>query len=62
MNSRGGMSIIIATMGLQAGVLDEKMFVALTVLAVVSDVIAGRMLQPVAELLRREDCLAAEVV
>ncbi len=45
MNARGAMEIILATLALQAGLIDGKIFVALVVMAVVTSISAGYMMR-----------------
>lgn len=45
MNARGAMEIVLGTLALQAGVISEPLFVALVVMAVITSVMAGPMLQ-----------------
>ncbi|TAF67876.1 MAG: cation:proton antiporter [Cytophagales bacterium] len=45
MNARGAMEIILASLALQFGVIDEFMFVALVVMALVTSVISGYMMK-----------------
>ncbi|MCU0437068.1 MAG: cation:proton antiporter [Raineya sp.] len=45
MNARGAMEIILATLALQNGLINEKMFVALVVMAIVTSVTAGSMMK-----------------
>jgi len=45
MNARGAMEIILATLALQNGLINEQMFVALVVMAVVTSVTAGSMMK-----------------
>jgi mannitol/fructose-specific phosphotransferase system IIA component (Ntr-type) len=50
MNSRGAMEILLAVIALEAGIISEKLFVALVVMAVVTSLISGpalvRLLKP----------------
>jgi len=62
MNSRGSVEIILATMGLQAHIINEHVFVGLTVMAVTTSSIAGWVLRRFAGTLSAEDCLAAQPV
>ncbi|MBX3473049.1 MAG: cation:proton antiporter [Planctomycetes bacterium] len=50
-NARGAMEIILAQVALQAGLINEKMFVALVVMALATSVIAGPVMQ---RILRRK--------
>jgi Kef-type K+ transport system membrane component KefB len=45
MNARGAMEIILGLLALQAGVIRERMFVALVVMALATSVISGPMMQ-----------------
>jgi Kef-type K+ transport system membrane component KefB len=45
MNARGAMEIILATLALQAHLIGEHLFVAIVVMAIVTSVMAGPMLQ-----------------
>ncbi len=45
MNARGAMEIVLGLLALQAGVITQPLFVALVVMAVVTSVMAGPMLQ-----------------
>lgn len=45
LNARGAMEMILATVALDRGVIDERLFVALVVMAVVTSVISAPMLQ-----------------
>ncbi len=45
MNARGAMEIILATLALQAHLIGEQLFVAIVVMAIVTSVMAGPMLQ-----------------
>lgn len=52
MNCRGAMEILLAVLALQAGIINEKLFVALVIMAVVTSLISGpaivRILRPAA--------------
>lgn len=60
MNSRGAMEILLAMLAMEAGIINEKFFVALVIMAVVTSMLSGpalvRLLRPkpspIAELLR----------
>lgn len=60
MNSRGAMEILLAMLAMEAGIINEKVFVALVIMAVVTSTLSGpaliRLLRPrpspIAELLR----------
>jgi Kef-type K+ transport system membrane component KefB len=45
MNARGAMEIVLGLLALQAGVISEQLFVAIVIMAVVTSVMAGPMLQ-----------------
>jgi Kef-type K+ transport system membrane component KefB len=45
MNARGAMEIILALLALQYGVISERVFVALVVLALVTSMMSGPMIQ-----------------
>lgn len=45
MNARGAMEIILATLALQAGMIDQKMFVALVVMAIVTSISSGYLIR-----------------
>lgn len=45
MNARGAMEILLARIALDAGILDERLFVALAVVAVVTSMMAGPAIQ-----------------
>ncbi|MGL4513704.1 MAG: cation:proton antiporter [Lacipirellulaceae bacterium] len=45
MNSRGAMEIILGTLALQAGLIRERMFVALVVMALVTSMISGPLIR-----------------
>lgn len=45
MNSRGAMEMILASLALEAGLIDKKMFVALVVMALVTSVLSGPMIR-----------------
>ncbi|MEI7979874.1 MAG: cation:proton antiporter [Bacteroidota bacterium] len=45
MNARGAMEIILALLALQAGLINQKLFVAIVIMAVVTSVMAGPALQ-----------------
>lgn len=45
MNARGTMEIILALLALQAGLINQKLFVAIVIMAVVTSVMAGPALQ-----------------
>jgi mannitol/fructose-specific phosphotransferase system IIA component (Ntr-type) len=51
MNARGAMEIILALLALQAGVINERLFVALVVMALATSVVAGPVMQ---RILRRK--------
>jgi Kef-type K+ transport system membrane component KefB len=60
MNSRGSVEIVLATIGLQAHIIDEKIYVALIVMAVCTCCIAGVLLRRLAGSLQG-DILATAV-
>jgi Kef-type K+ transport system membrane component KefB len=45
MNARGAMEIILASVALEYGLIDERIFVALVVMALVTSVLSGPMIQ-----------------
>jgi Kef-type K+ transport system membrane component KefB len=45
MNARGAMEIILALLALQAGLINEKLFVAIVIMAVITSIMAGPALQ-----------------
>jgi Kef-type K+ transport system membrane component KefB len=45
MNARGAMEIVLAILALQAGVISNQLFVAIVIMAVVTSIMAGPMLQ-----------------
>lgn len=45
LNARGAMEIILGTLALSAGLIDEKMFVALVVMALLTSVISGPLMR-----------------
>lgn len=45
MNARGAMEIVLGLLALQAGVISEPLFVAIVIMAVITSVMAGPMLQ-----------------
>jgi Kef-type K+ transport system membrane component KefB len=45
MNARGAMEIVLGLLALQAGLINEQLFVALVVMAVITSIMAGPMLQ-----------------
>lgn len=45
MNARGAMEIILALLALEAGLIDERMFVALIIMAMVTSLVAGPAMQ-----------------
>jgi mannitol/fructose-specific phosphotransferase system IIA component (Ntr-type) len=47
LNARGAMEIILGLLALQAGVIGERLFVALVIMALVTSVISGPMMQRV---------------
>jgi len=47
LNARGAMEIVLAMLALQAGVIGERLFVALVIMALVTSIIAGPIMQAV---------------
>jgi Kef-type K+ transport system membrane component KefB len=45
MNARGAMEIVLGLLALQNGVISEPLFVAIVIMAVVTSIMAGPMLQ-----------------
>ena len=45
MNARGAMEIILGTLALDAGLIDEKMFVALVVMALITSLMSGPLMK-----------------
>lgn len=45
MNARGAMEIVLGILALQAGLITEQLFVALVVMAIITSIMAGPMLQ-----------------
>jgi Kef-type K+ transport system membrane component KefB len=45
MNARGAMEIVLGLIALQAGLINEQLFVALVVMAIITSIMAGPMLQ-----------------
>ena len=45
LNARGAMEIILGTLALAAGLIDEKMFVALVVMALLTSMISGPLMK-----------------
>ena len=45
MNARGAMEIVLGLLALQAGLINEQLFVALVVMAVFTSILAGPMLK-----------------
>jgi len=45
MNARGAMEIILGTLALDAGLIDEKMFVALVIMALVTSLMSGPLMK-----------------
>ena len=54
LNARGATGIILAATGLQAGIIDEEVFVALVVMAIVTSILAGPMMVRALGPLRKE--------
>lgn len=61
MNTRGSIEIVLATIGLQAGIIDERMFVALTLMAVTTSCLTGWALRSMAETLKDDRALRPSV-
>jgi len=62
LNARGAMEIVLALLALQYGVISERLFVALVVMALVTSIIAGPAIQRVLgrrRSIRFKDCLSA---
>jgi mannitol/fructose-specific phosphotransferase system IIA component (Ntr-type) len=47
LNARGAMEIVLATLALQYGVIGERLFVALVIMALVTSIVAGPLMQRV---------------
>ncbi len=60
LNARGATGIILAATGLQAGIIDEEVFVALVVMAIVTSILAGPMMVRALGPLRAEMTAAEE--
>jgi Kef-type K+ transport system membrane component KefB len=45
MNARGAMEIILGTLALNSGLIDEKMFVALVIMALVTSMMSGPLMK-----------------
>lgn len=45
LNARGAMEIVLAMLALQAGVIGERLFVALVIMALVTSIVAGPLMQ-----------------
>ncbi|HEY6161338.1 MAG TPA: cation:proton antiporter [Bacteroidia bacterium] len=45
LNARGAMEIILGTLALEAGLIDEKMFVALVIMALITSLISGPLMK-----------------
>lgn len=58
LNARGAMEIVLATLAMQAGLIGERLFVALVVMAVVTSMLAGPAIQRI--LKRRKPTRLAE--
>lgn len=52
MNARGAMEIILGTLALQHGLIRERMFVALVIMALVTSMLSGPMMQKILRLKR----------
>jgi Kef-type K+ transport system membrane component KefB len=62
MNSRGALAIILAGMGREVHLIDDRMFVALAIMALATSIIAGLALRAKASTLADVNCLAVEGV
>lgn len=63
MNARGAMEIILGLLALQHGLIDERLFVALVVMAIVTSMMSGPLMLKVLRLekpLRLADCVSAK--
>lgn len=56
MNSRGAMEIILGILALEAGIIDEELFVALVIMAIVTSMMSGPMMRYILKSARRR-CL-----
>jgi Kef-type K+ transport system membrane component KefB len=45
MNARGAMEVLIASIALQYGIIDQRIFVALVIMAFVTTIIASPIMQ-----------------
>ena len=45
LNARGAMEIILGTLALNAGLIDEKMFVALVIMALITSIVSGPLMK-----------------
>ena len=45
LNARGAMEIILGTLALNAGLIDEKMFVALVIMALITSLMSGPLMK-----------------
>ena len=60
LNARGAMEIVLATLALQAGLINQRLFVALVVMALVTSMLAGPAIQRI--LRRRKTVRLADVL
>lgn len=60
LNARGAMEIVLATLAMQAGLINERLFVALVVMAIVTSMLAGPAIQRI--LRRRKPTRFAECI
>ena len=63
MNARGAMEIILGLLALEHGLIDERLFVALVVMAIVTSMISGPMILKVLRMekpIRLADCVGAK--
>jgi Kef-type K+ transport system membrane component KefB len=61
MNARGAMEMILATVALESGLIDERMFVALVVMALATSLLSGPAMQRLVAPLRAAPPRAASV-
>lgn len=63
MNARGAMEMILASVALEHGLIDEKLFVALVVMAFVTSMLSGpvmsRLLEPRGQVVTASTAAAA---
>lgn len=55
LNARGAMEIVLALLALQYGIIGDRLFVALVVMALVTSLIAGPLMQAVLRQIKRRD-------